>query len=241
MCPPTLALSAGSGDTPAMSSHVLLVEDDEALGRQVRNQLREEGYEVTWLQDGSATRHVEFHRFGLVILDLMLPGTYGLDVLRRLREECDVPVLILSARNATHDKVRALELGADDFVTKPFWPEELLARVKTRMRRPSLQRGSRLEVGALAIDDETREVAVDERPLELTRVEFELLLALAKRPGAAIERSWLVEHVLDPEREGTERTLDVHVSRLRKKLGDRAKCVATVWGVGYRLDPAGLE
>lgn len=224
-----------------MSTHILLVEDDAALGRQVRDQLREDGYEVTWLQDGAAVAHVDFERFGLVVLDLMLPGKYGLDVLRDLREESDVPVLILSARNATHDKVRALELGADDFVTKPFWPEELAARVRTRLRRPTLQRGSRLEIGVLAVDEAERRVEVDDGLVELTRVEFDLLHALAKRPGAAIERSWLVEHVLDPDREGTERTLDVHVSRLRKKLGQRSKCVATVWGVGYRLEPSALE
>jgi DNA-binding response OmpR family regulator len=166
-----------------------------------------------------------------VILDLMLPGLHGLDVLKRLREECDVPVLVLSARNETPDKVRALKLGADDYVTKPFWPEELLARVAARMRRPVLQRSGALQWGELAVDLGGRGVRVAGEPVELTRAEFDILAALARRPGSAVSRA-----VLDPEREGGERTLDVHVSRLRKKLGPCGRLIGTVWGVGYRLE-----
>lgn len=223
-----------------MADTILLVEDDEALGRQVAAQLEAAGFAVEWLRDGDAALTVDPRKFALAILDLMLPGAYGLDVLKRLRKDSELPVVILSARHETRDKVRALELGADDFVTKPFWPEELLARVRTRLRRPALQKDGVISVGALAIDVDGRAVRLAEAAVELTRVEFELLLSLARRPGAAIERVWLVDHVLDPEREGTERTLDVHVSRLRKKLGEHAKAVATVWGVGYRLDPGAL-
>jgi DNA-binding response OmpR family regulator len=173
----------------------------------------------------------------LIVLDLMLPGGHGLDVLKHVRgSQHQVPVLILSARTETTDKVRALELGADDYLTKPFWPEELIARVKARLRRPTLTgQNAVVELGRLVINVEGRTVAVDAVPVELTRVEFDLLHALAKRPGTAVSRGWLVDHVLDPERDGVERTLDVHVSRLRKKLGDAGSMVATVWGVGYRL------
>ncbi len=218
-----------------MPERILLVEDDDAIGRQVTGYLEDAGYDVTWLTDGDDAYHAEPTAYELVILDLMLPGTYGLDVLRRIRSRCDLPVLILSARHETRDKVRALELGADDFLTKPFWPEELLARVRSRLRRPAMQREGTIEVGRLTLDVEGRAVTAAGRSVDLTRVEFDLLLALARRPGAAIDRAWLVDHVLDPEREGTERTLDVHVSRLRKKLRDCADHVATVWGVGYRL------
>jgi DNA-binding response OmpR family regulator len=166
----------------------------------------------------------------------MLPGAHGLDVLKKLRQESDVPVLVLSARNDTRDKVRALELGADDYVTKPFWPEELVARIQARLRRPALQRADRIESGEIALDLSARRLNVGEDEVDLTRVEFDLLAALARRPGIAVSRAWLVEHVLDPDREGTERTLDVHVSRLRKKLGAAGRRVVTVWGVGYRLD-----
>ncbi len=220
-----------------MADRILLVEDDEALGRQVVGHLESAGFSVRWIKDGDEAAREDPAPYALAILDLMLPGAYGLDVLKRLRADSDLPVLILSARHDTNDKVRALELGADDFVTKPFWPEELIARVRTRLRRPSLQRQGVLIAGDLEIDIEGRSVAAGGKLIDLTRVEFDLLAALARRPGAAIDRGWLVDNVLDPEREGTERTLDVHVSRLRKKLGARAKMVQTVWGVGYRLNP----
>jgi two-component system response regulator MtrA len=144
--------------------------------------------------------------------------------------------MVLSAKADTSLKVRALELGADDYVTKPFWPEELVARVQARLRRPTAQPAGRIEVGALALDLEARRATLAGAALELTRVEFELLHALARRPGVAVQRTWLVEHVLDPDKEGGERTLDVHVSRLRKKLAAWPACIATVWGVGYRLE-----
>lgn len=215
---------------------ILLVEDDENLGRQIVSYLREANFEPTWIRDGTEALGASPDDYGLLILDLMLPGTYGLDVLKHYRVDSDVPVLVLSARNDTEDKVRALQLGADDFVTKPFWPEELLARVQARLRRPVLQRSGVLQVGDLTIDTVGRGIEVGGLPVELTRVEFDLLACLARRPGAAIPRTWLVDHVLDPEREGGERTLDVHVSRLRKKLGSAGQCIATVWGVGYRLE-----
>jgi two-component system response regulator MtrA len=215
---------------------ILLVEDDERLGRQVQGTLAEAGYDVGWVRDGDAALAKTPGDYALVVLDLMLPGAYGLDVLRHYRTDSDVPVLVLSARHDTTDKVRALQLGADDFVTKPFWPEELLARVNARLRRPVLQREGVLRVGEMLLDLEGRRVEVEGQAVDLTKVEFDLLAALTRRVGAAVPRGWLVDHVLDPERDGTERTLDVHVSRLRKKLGKAAGHVATVWGVGYRLE-----
>jgi two-component system response regulator MtrA len=219
-----------------MRQRILLVEDDAQLGRQIVSHLRESDFDVCWVQNGDDAIAETPDDYSLLILDLMLPGAYGLDVLKHVRTTSDVPVLVLSARNDTDDKVRALKLGADDFVTKPFWPEELMARVHARLRRPVLQRSGLIQAGDLAVDVIARKVHVAGRPVELTKVEFDLLAALAKRPGAAIPRDWLVDHVLDPEREGGQRTLDVHISRLRKKLGGSAKCVATVWGVGYRLE-----
>ena len=222
-----------------MKPRVLLIEDDEKLGKQVVAHLREGGFEPTWIRDGAEALAVSFKPFGMVILDLMLPGAYGLDVLKHLRRDSGIPVLILSARNETADKVRALKLGADDYLTKPFWPEELLARVQARLRRPVLEGGGVLAQGGLLVDPVARRVQVGSEVVDLTRVEFDLLAALARRPGAAISRAWLMENVLDPEREGTERTLDVHISRLRKKLGPCAARIATVWGIGYRLEEQG--
>ncbi|MHC4821893.1 MAG: response regulator transcription factor [Planctomycetota bacterium] len=223
-----------------MSDRILLVEDDMRLGRQVNESLVGAGFEVTWLRDGDEAMHHPMGGYSLVILDLMLPGAYGLDILKRLREDIDVPVLILSARNETLDKVRALELGADDYLTKPFWPEELLARVAARLRRPVLARSGVFQAGDLTLDVEGRRVEVGGKPIEFTRVEFDLLAALARRADSAVTRAWLLENVLDPDREGTERTLDVHVSRIRKKLGGASKRLATVWGVGYRLETGDL-
>jgi len=218
------------------TTRILLVEDDEALGRQLVERLAKSGFEPEWLRTGAAALAADPSAYALVVLDLMLPGAHGLDVLKRLREQADVPVLVLSARNETTTKVRALGLGADDYVTKPFWPEELIARVEARLRRPSLQKDDVLDLGSLRLDLAARRAFVDGVEAELTRIEFEVLAALARRAGAAVSRQWLVSHVLDPDRDGTERTLDVHVSRLRKKLGPTGARVVTVWGVGYRLE-----
>lgn len=221
-----------------MGAHVLLIEDDERLARQVVANLADAGYETTWRSDGSLLAAEALQGIELVVLDLMLPGVYGLDILKHLRTFSDVPVMVLSARNDTTDKVRALQLGADDYMTKPFWPEELVERVRARLRRPIMERSSVFESGPLRIDRESREVFVRGSPVEVTRVEFEFLNVLAERPGAAITRSMLAQRVLDPERDGDERTLDTHVSRLRKKLG-REPIVETVWGIGYRLAHGG--
>ena len=218
-----------------MTQRILLVEDDEKLGAQIVEHLTGEGLEVEWVRDGDVALRADPDAFDLIVLDLMLPGTYGLDVLKRYRKSSQVPVMILSAREDTRDKVRGLELGADDYMTKPFWPEELVARVQARLRRPTMQRTDEIEVGPIHIDLDARVVKVEGEVVELTRVEHDLLAALARRPGMAMTRASLVEAALDPDRQGTERTLDVHVSRLRKKLGDAGERVETVWGIGYRL------
>lgn len=214
-----------------MSDRVLLIEDDRELGAQIVATLHKAGFGVTWWTEG---RVPDPATIDLLIVDLMLPGMYGLDILKALRATSDTPALVLSARNDTSDKIRALKLGADDYMTKPFWPEELVERVRARLRRPTLARNDVIEVGPLRIGLAERQVWVGERTVELTRAEFELLATLARRPGAAVTRAALVDAAIDADRDGAERTLDVHVSRLRKKLGD-AGMIQTVWGVGYRL------
>lgn len=222
-----------------MTHRILLVEDDEKLGNQIVSHLTGAGLQAAWLRDGASAMSVDPSGFALLVLDLMLPRAHGLDVLKRWREKSDLPVLVLSAKSDAAVKVRALELGADDYLTKPFWPEELLARVQARLRRPTLARRDRVDVGPIALDVDARRLEVEGREIEVTPVEFGLLLSLARRAGSAVTRAWLVEHVLDPEKAGGERTLDVHVSRLRKKLGAHGSLLTTVWGVGYRLNDAG--
>jgi two-component system response regulator MtrA len=219
-----------------MRNRILIVEDDGNLAENVVTTLRRARFDPTWVADGAQALRLAPDEFALIILDLMLPGVHGLDVLKRIRERSDVPILVLSGRDETEDKVRALQMGADDFVTKPFWPGELLERVHARIRRPALVRGSELRVGPLLIDLGARSVRSSRRRIDLTKVEFDLLVALARRLGTAVDRRTLADSALGFDREGGERTLDVHMSRLRKKLGARGRAITTVRGVGYRLD-----
>jgi two-component system response regulator MtrA len=218
-----------------VSNRILLVEDDAALGRQVVDSLRDAGFEAHWVQDGDDARELRPDDYRLIVLDLMLPGTYGMDLLKLYRAKSEVPVLILSARDDTADKIRGLQLGADDYVTKPFFPEELLARVQACLRRPNLSNTERIVVGTIVVDLERREATASGRVLSLTPVELEILAALARRKGAAVTRDALVDAALDPAQDSSRRTLDVHISRLRNKLGDSASQLETVWGIGYRL------
>ncbi|MGZ3417428.1 MAG: response regulator transcription factor [Polyangiales bacterium] len=217
-----------------MAQRILLIEDDAALGAQIVSHLERAGYVTEWLKDG---RDLESHApdtFDLVVLDLMLPSVFGLDLLKTLRERSDVPVMILSARNESAMRVRGLQLGADDYVTKPFWPEELVERVRARLRRPVLQRSATIEIGALKIDLHARTVVVGDEDIVLTATELAILGALAKRRGTPVTRQALVD-LLEGDSDNAARTLDVHVSRLRKKLGEAGAYVETVWGIGYKL------
>jgi two-component system response regulator MtrA len=212
---------------------VLVVEDDVKLGKQIVDLLTRADFSVEWHKDIPALTKESAARHALVLLDLNLPSGSGMDLLRTLRADVDVPVLVVTARADVIDRVRALQLGADDYVTKPFWPEELLERVRARLRRPTLARNDVIERGALRVDLARHQVFVDGREVRLTPAEHSILVALAKRPDAAVTRESLAEVALDEETEDVRGTLDAHVSRLRKKLG--AECVQTVWGVGYRL------
>src|SRR5438132_8342870 len=158
-----------------MSKRILLIEDDRVLGAQLKELLESAGFDPTWWTEGRRILPGAVPDVALVVLDLMLPGAYGMDILRDLRAASETPVLVLSARNDSADKVRALQLGADDYMTKPFWPAELVERVRARLRRPALQRDGAIEVGDLRIDLTLREAHMEGRRLELTRVELDLL------------------------------------------------------------------
>lgn len=225
------------------SATVLVVDDERKIRDLVRSYLEREGYSVFQADTGQQALETAA-RIGpdLVVLDLMLPDLAGEEVARSLREGSDVPIIMLTAKSSEDDRVTGLRIGADDYLVKPFSPRELVARVQAVLRRtvgsaPSGPTAS-FEKGALTIDRETREVTVDEHAVDLTRSEFDLLAALALRPGRVFSRYELVTRVQGYDYDGYERTIDAHVKNLRRKLGEDPKSpryVVTVAGVGYKF------
>jgi DNA-binding response OmpR family regulator len=221
--------------------HVLLIEDDQRLAELTREYLERHGVVVSWEGDGARGLQTALgHRFDAVLLDLMLPGLDGIQVCRRLRERSDVPILMLTARGEEADRVLGLELGADDYLPKPFSPRELLARLRAAVRRARGQAGPArgvLAVGDLRLDPGDRSVHLAGRALELTGYEFELLRALVERAGRVLGREQLIELAGGDPAEAFDRSVDVHISRLRAKLGDdpqHPRRIRTVRGAGYQ-------
>ena len=220
---------------------VLVVEDEQAIADLVRAYLKRDGFGVVWARSGEqALEELTRHPVRLVVLDIGLPGIDGFEVCRRLRARTGVPILILSARDDEVDRVSGLEAGADDYVTKPFSPRELVARVKAILRRTGSggegDDGGPLLVGEVALDRAARTVTVAGEPVELTGREFDLLAALLSHPGVVLSRDRLLELVWGGEFPGGTRTVDVHVAQLRAKL-DRAGLIQTVRGAGYKVVP----
>lgn len=227
----------------------MVAEDDEKQAELVRRYLEREGHTVTVVQDGrQAIEEVRLREPDLLVLDVMMPRTDGLDVVRVLRAEArEVPVLMLTARSTEDDLLLGLDLGADDYMTKPYSPRELMARVRTLLRRT--RRGgapgpasARLVVGSLVVDPDRHEVAVDGAPVECTPGEFRLLAAMAAEPGRVFSREMLLAELHGFDRYISNRTVDVHVMNLRKKIEPQPRRpvrLLTVFGVGYKLtDPA---
>jgi DNA-binding response OmpR family regulator len=219
---------------------VVVVEDDASIADLVDLYLREAGYRVLLAPTGERGLDlIEQHRPVLVVLDIGLPGIDGLEVCRRIRSTSSVPVLFLTARDGEVDRIVGLELGADDYVTKPFSPREVVARVRAILRRGEVRENrveaTAVEVGdGILVDFGRREVRRRDEVVALATREFDLLAHLARNQGLALSRQQLLDSVWGPDWYGDERTVDVHVRQLRKKLGDDLP-LATVWGVGYRL------
>jgi len=223
---------------------ILVVDDEENIVEIVSAYLKREGYQAVAAYDGEqALEAFHVHRPALVVLDIMLPKTAGWDVLRELRKESRAPVIMLTARDEDMDKILGLELGADDYVTKPFNPRELVARVRAVLRRAyaPLDSDERfIRAGDIVIDQERREVRRGEVLLSLTPTEFQLLCALAERPGRVLTRLQLLERAQEVAYEGYERTIDSHVKNLRRKLEPdpaRPRYILTSYGVGYQFAP----
>ena len=216
---------------------VLVVDDEPNIADLIELYLAREGFRVVKAGTGEdGLRAVAEHRPRLVVLDVGLPDVDGLEVCRRLRQNSTLPVIFLTARDSEVDRVLGLELGADDYVTKPFSPAELVARVKAVLRRTEgVSAAEVIQVGDAAIDLGRREVRVREVPVAFTTKEFELLHFLAERPGLALSRQQILDGVWGYDWFGDTRTVDVHLAQVRKKL-DGAVKIATVRGVGYRLE-----
>jgi DNA-binding response OmpR family regulator len=236
---------------------ILVVEDDVALSNLLRSHLEAEGYQVFQVFDGPTTLPaVEQHRPQLILLDWMLPGMDGLAVCRRLRQNYLTPIIMLTARTEEVDQILGLEVGADDYIAKPFSIRQVLARVRAMLRRVELDNLSPTPVpepalpaasiasahtpaplvrGALRISSLERSVKLNGREIDLTPKEYDLLLLLASHPGWVFKREVLLQQVWGDSYDGFDRTIDNHITRLRKKLGPVGEKIDTVWGVGYRF------
>jgi two-component system, OmpR family, response regulator len=221
-----------------MGARLLLVEDDSALAAGLVRGLKQHGFEVELLATGAdAARAALAGKHDLVVLDLMLPEQDGFAVLEQLQHRSSPPVIVLTARTGLEDRLASFRLGAADYLGKPFWIEELLARIRARLGLDVVEPSRVLRFGALTLDLDARKVTVDGAQVKLTRTELDVLVYLAQRPGRAVPRGQLAEHVLPSLEEGDARTVDAHVTRIRKKLGPAGARVATVWGIGYRFEP----
>jgi two-component system, OmpR family, alkaline phosphatase synthesis response regulator PhoP len=220
---------------------ILVIDDEPSITNLVSAYLKPEGYEVYTAADGSAgLKAARAFKPDLIILDVMLPGMDGIELLSRLRRESEVYVIMLTARTEETDKIVGLSVGADDYMTKPFSPRELVARTKAALRRLKAGGGSSSEATVLSfkhirIDVGARTIQVDENPIELTAIEFDLLKALAENRGRVLTREQLLEKVWGGEYFGEMRVIDVHLGHVRQKLG-RDDLIATVRGVGYRFE-----
>lgn len=227
---------------------ILIADDEKKISEMIRDYLQAVGFEVEEAANGlKAIELLESFKPHLVVLDVMMPGLDGFDVVRRIREESDTPVILLTARAAEQDKLIGLELGADDYMTKPFSMKELAARIRAVLRRSS---GSALgdagisRLGPIVLDREKRTVLRDGRKVELTGAQFDILARMMEYPGKVFTRMQLLESVQDHAFEGYERTIDVHIKNIRKAIEtDPAQPVfiLTVWGVGYKLAELGQE
>jgi DNA-binding response OmpR family regulator len=221
---------------------ILVVEDEPSIASFVSLYLKNAGYAVRTVATGEeALAQVASDAPALIVLDLMLPGIDGIEVCRRIRKTSDVPILMLTARDEDVDKIIGLEVGADDYMTKPFNPRELVARVKSILRRATPERrqveSAVIQHGDLVIDSGRREVRVAGEEVQLAPKEFDLLWELLDHRGLVLTRDQLLERVWGYTFAGDTRTVDVHVRQLRRKLGD-ASPIVTVWGVGYKVSPA---
>ncbi|HLK39424.1 MAG TPA: response regulator transcription factor [Polyangiaceae bacterium] len=221
-----------------VSPRILVVEDDAATAAGIVRGLKSAAFDVELSTGGTdGARRILSERFDAIVLDLMLPEQSGFDVLARVRHRTRAPVIVLTARTDLPDRLRAFELGAADFVAKPFWVEELVARIRSRLRLEDDRPKRVIRWQGVALDLDARTAEVEGKAAGLTPTEFAVLAYLIERPGRAVSRAVLAAQALASLEGPDVRTIDSHVARLRKKLGPGAAAIVTVWGIGYRFDP----
>jgi DNA-binding response OmpR family regulator len=221
-----------------MAGTILLVEDEPSVGELVRGYLTRDGYRVIWVRSGEdALVELDRHQIRMVLLDIGLPGKDGFEICRDIRGRSQVPILMLTARDEEPDRIVGLEVGADDYLTKPFSPRELVARMKAIFRRTEPQdRHNSFSLGDVVLDKESHDVTVGGKPVELTAKEFDLLAFFMANTGVVVSRDVLLDRVWGQEYPGGTRTVDVHVAQLRRKLG-RPDLIRTLRGTGYKAMP----
>jgi DNA-binding response OmpR family regulator len=223
-----------------VNERILIVEDERKTAETLELYLRAEGYDVRIESDGrKGLEEASGGSYDLVLLDLMLPGMYGMDVCRRLREASGVPVIMLTARTLEDDQVRGLDAGADDYITKPFSPRQVMARVRSVLRRHRRPGDDVIRLGNLVLDTRSLRATIDGQPVDLTRTEARILRALIEASGRSLTRDQILEHAFEDDFDVTPRAVDSHVKNLRRKLSGPVKIITT-HGVGYRLS-AGEE
>lgn len=232
------------------SGCVLVVDDETNMRRLLRSALQKSGFAVLEAADGTeAMSLLRTREIDVALVDVMLPGVDGLELVRRIRGESAVPIILITARGEESSRVAGLEVGADDYVVKPFSTQELLARVRALLRRIELDRQAALTPGVpsirqesvthgpLRVDPAARIATLDDAPLDLTPKEFDLLLLFVSHPNRAFSRAFLLEQLWSDDFDRVDRVVDSHITRLRKKLGDFGERIVTVWSVGYRFEP----
>ncbi len=221
-----------------MSKTILVVDDEERMRKLLHDFLVRDGFIVLEAGDGEAALSVfyEHREISLVILDVMMPGLDGYEVTREIRAVSNVPIIMLTARSDERDELRGFDLGIDEYMTKPFSPKLLVARVEAVLRRTEGPREEKLELSGIVLDRQAHTVTVDGRSVDLSAKEFELLTFFMENKGRALSREVILNSVWNYDYYGDARTIDTHVKKLRSKLGDKGEKIRTIWGVGYKFD-----
>ena len=220
--------------------NILLVEDDEALSSAIREKLLDEGFSVSCAFDGEqAAEALDEAHFDLIISDVMMPKMDGFETLKLIRQYSDLPVIMLTARSEERDELQGFNLGVDEYITKPFSPKILVARVEAILRRSGQDREEKLTAGGIVIDKSAHQVSIDDTPIDLSYKEFELLSYFLENKGIALSREKILNHVWNYDYFGDARTIDTHVKKLRAKMGKKGEYIKTIWGMGYKFDIEG--